>query len=109
MTQSTMPWATKKTRKRGESFGTCYRNFIYVCIENYINRVFECVFYCSDAIVNQVLDELGLQLADDLSGLKPVDTSLKAGPSKAAQPAAAAAVADADADLEARLANLKRQ
>ena len=65
--------------------------------------------FFSDAIVNQVLDELGLQLADDLSGLKPVDTSLKAGPSKAAQPAAAAAVADADADLEARLANLKRQ
>ena len=64
-------------------------------------------FLFSDAIVNQVLDELGLQLADDLSGLKPVDTSLKAGPSKVAQPAAA--VADADADLEARLANLKRQ
>ena len=66
--------------------------------------------YCfSDAIVNQVLDELGLEIADDLSGLKPADQSLKAGPSKTPQAAAAAAATDADADLEARLENLKRQ
>ena len=63
----------------------------------------------SDAIVNQVLDELGLEIADDLSGLKPADQSLKAGPSKTPQAAAAAAATDADADLEARLENLKRQ
>lgn len=62
--------------------------------------------FCSDAIVNQVLDELGLEIADDLSGLKPADQTLKPGTSKV--PVAAAAT-DADADLEARLENLKRQ
>lgn len=67
----------------------------------------------SDAIVGQVLDELGLQMADELTGLPSTGTSLKAGPSK--MPAAEAAGAaggggtDADADLEARLENLRRQ
>ncbi|PVD29206.1 hypothetical protein C0Q70_11803 [Pomacea canaliculata] len=62
----------------------------------------------SDAIVAQVLDELGLQMADELSGLPGTGSSLsaKAGPAKAPQ---AAAVGDADADLEARLDNLRRQ
>ncbi|XP_045196384.1 charged multivesicular body protein 2a-like [Mercenaria mercenaria] len=67
----------------------------------------------SDAIVGQVLDELGLQMADELTGLPSTGTSLKAGGSK--QPTAEAAGAtggggpDSDADLEARLENLRRQ
>lgn len=74
----------------------------------------------SDAVVNQVLDELGLQLTDTLSGLPQTAGTLPASGSK--QPAAAAAVAgggggggngggvsDADADLQARLDNLRRE
>ncbi|KAL1509765.1 hypothetical protein ABEB36_004451 [Hypothenemus hampei] len=71
----------------------------------------------SDAIVNQVLDELGLQLNDTLSGLPQTAGNLPATGTK--QPAAAAAVAgggggngglsDADADLQARLDNLRRE
>lgn len=67
----------------------------------------------SDAIVGQVLDELGLQMADELTGLPSTGSTLKAGASK--QPAAEAAGAaggggpDSDADLEARLENLRRQ
>ncbi|XP_050315143.1 charged multivesicular body protein 2a-like [Anthonomus grandis grandis] len=67
----------------------------------------------SDAVVNQVLDELGLQLTDTLSGLPQTAGALPAG---SKQPAAAAAVAggnggvsDADADLQARLDNLRRE
>ena len=67
--------------------------------------------YYRDAIVGQVLDELGLQMADELSGLPNAGTTVKAGPSKQPQAAAAAAggPGDADADLEARLENLRRQ
>ncbi|CAH0560808.1 unnamed protein product [Brassicogethes aeneus] len=71
----------------------------------------------SDAIVNQVLDELGLQLGDALSGLPQTSGALPSQGQK--QPAAAAAVAgggnggssmsDADADLQARLDNLRRE
>lgn len=67
----------------------------------------------SDAIVGQVLDELGLQMADELTGLPSTGSTLKAGGSK--QPTAEAAGAtggggpDSDADLEARLENLRRQ
>ncbi|KAJ8975056.1 hypothetical protein NQ317_005773 [Molorchus minor] len=70
----------------------------------------------SDAVVNQVLDELGLQLNDTLSGLPQTAGSLPAAGQK--QPAAAAAAAsggngggisDADADLQARLDNLRRE
>ena len=68
------------------------------------------VSVCSDQIVSQVLDELGLQMADQL-------TDLPAAGKTVAQPAAgqtnkqavaAGPVSDADADLEARLENLKR-
>ncbi|KAJ8314961.1 hypothetical protein KUTeg_007111 [Tegillarca granosa] len=62
----------------------------------------------SDAIVSQVLDELGLQLTDELSGLPSTGQSLSGGVQQK-QPQAAAAVTDADADLEARLENLRRQ
>ncbi|XP_019879319.1 charged multivesicular body protein 2a [Aethina tumida] len=71
----------------------------------------------SDAVVNQVLDELGLQLNDTLSGLPQTAGSLPAAGQK--QPAAAAAameggngggtMSDADADLQARLDKLRRE
>jgi charged multivesicular body protein 2A len=62
-----------------------------------------------------VLDELGLQLNDQLSGLPQASGSLSIAGSK--QPVAAAAganddggnLADADADLQARLENLRRE
>lgn len=69
---------------------------------------------CSDAIVGQILDELGLQLGDQLSGLPNTGVSLPGASQK--QPAAAAVaaggnngVSDADADLQARLDNLRRE
>merc|ERR1711970_1289426 len=63
----------------------------------------------SDAIVNQVLDELGLQLNDKL-GDAPVGqgTLATAGPSKNKTPVAAGATDDDDADLQARLDDLRR-
>lgn len=66
--------------------------------------------------MNQVLDELGLQLTDTLSGLPQAGSALPASGQK--QPAAAAAataggngggLSDADADLQARLDNLRRE
>ncbi|KAJ4435609.1 charged multivesicular body protein 2a isoform X2 [Periplaneta americana] len=79
----------------------------------------------SDAVVSQVLDELGLQLTDQLSGLPQASGSLAASGAKAPAMAAAAggggagvgggggggagAVNDADADLQARLDNLRRE
>jgi len=64
----------------------------------------------SDAIVNQVLDELGLQLNDKL-GDAPVGTGTLAttAAAKNKTPVAAAAAADDDdADLQARLDDLRR-
>ncbi|XP_064489813.1 charged multivesicular body protein 2a-like [Ornithodoros turicata] len=58
----------------------------------------------SDAVVTQVLDELGLQLADKLTDLPETAGSIAAQKGKTA-----AAVADADADLQARLENLRRE
>lgn len=66
----------------------------------------------SEALVSQVLDELGLDMSEQLTDIPGVGGSIapKAG---AKAPAAAAAAAgggtDADADLEARLDNLRRQ
>jgi len=60
----------------------------------------------SDAIVNQVLDELGLQLNDKLSNLPQAAGGLTTG---AKQQPVATAVGDADADLQARLDNLRRE
>ena len=72
--------------------------------------------------MSQVLDELGLQLTDQLSGLPQASGSLAAGGVKATPIAAAAGggggvgggggpgtVNDADADLQARLDNLRRE
>jgi len=66
----------------------------------------------SEAVVSQVLDELGLQLTDQLTGLPMATGTLastgigaKGGP----QAAAAGGAVDADADLQARLMNLRRE
>lgn len=73
------------------------------------NKHFPNKFICSDAIVGQVLDELGLQLTDQISGLPEASGSLVAPKGKTAVPATAGPVSDADADLQARLDNLRRE
>ncbi|KAG8434174.1 hypothetical protein GDO86_012521, partial [Hymenochirus boettgeri] len=60
----------------------------------------------SDAVVSQVLDELGLTLTDELSNLPATGGSLSVAGAKKGEPSAA--LADADADLEERLNNLRR-
>ncbi|KAM4880998.1 charged multivesicular body protein 2a-like [Sylvia borin] len=62
----------------------------------------------SDAVVSQVLDELGLNLTDELATLPAPGGSLAAGESRAGAEAAGAALANAGADLEERLKNLHR-
>jgi charged multivesicular body protein 2A len=74
-----------------------------------------------DAIVAQVLDELGLQLTDQLSGLPQASGSLSVTVKQPAQPAAvvaggggaagggAAGTPDADDELQKRLDNLRRE
>ncbi|XP_039295049.1 charged multivesicular body protein 2a [Nilaparvata lugens] len=77
----------------------------------------------SEAIVSQVLDELGLQLTEQLGGLPEANNSLSVASGKTPMAAAAAAaggggggasggggtLSDADADLQARLDNLRRE
>lgn len=64
----------------------------------------------SDAIVSEVLDELGLQLSEKLTDLPEAGGSLAAAQkTKAGGVPAAAAIGDADADLQARLENLRRE
>ena len=72
-------------------------------------RDFERLSIFSDQIVSQVLDELGLQLNDELSGLNPASASLS-GPKKTPSVAVGGneTLSDADADLQARLDNLRR-
>jgi len=65
------------------------------------------VWIFSDAVVGQILDELGLQLKDQLSGLPSASGGLTAPSQKEAVPALP--VGDADADLQARLDNLRRE
>ncbi len=69
----------------------------------------------TEAIVSQVLDELGLQLTDQMTGL-PVPTGSLTVPVKEGKTAIAAGggggagpVSDADADLQARLDNLRKE
>nr|ADD24056.1 Charged multivesicular body protein 2a [Lepeophtheirus salmonis] len=63
----------------------------------------------SDAIVSQVLDELGLQLNDPLKDV-PAGTSTLAAPgAKEKKAVAAGGVEDADADLQERLDALRRE
>merc|ERR1719419_632349 len=61
----------------------------------------------SDAIVNQVLDELGLQLTDQLTGVPTASGTVGVAAQGGKTPVAAEA--DADADLAARLENLRRE
>merc|ERR1719420_693904 len=61
----------------------------------------------SDAIVTQVLDELGLQLSDQLTGLPVAGSTI--GTTAKGGKVPVAAEADADADLAARLENLRRE
>lgn len=81
----------------------------------------------SDAVVAQVLDELGLQLGDQLSNLSLAEGTLNPAATKVPQAvgatggggvgatggggtgAVAATPSDADADLQARLDNLRRE
>lgn len=80
----------------------------------------------SDAVVAQVLDELGLQLGDQLANLSLAEGTLNPAASKQPQAIGAtgggggaapvggggavpAAPSDADADLQARLDNLRRE
>lgn len=67
---------------------------------NHQNLVF------SDQVVNQVLDELGIQMGEQMGAIPTPGSALPA--SAAAQPQAAA-LSDADADLQARLENLRRE
>merc|ERR1711976_166821 len=63
-----------------------------------------------EAIVSQVLDELGLQMADQLSDLPGTGGNLaQKQQDKTPVAAGGGPVSDADADLEARLDNLRRQ
>lgn len=62
----------------------------------------------SEAIVQQVLDELGLQLTDDLATLPTAGKGSVASTAPGSKAPAVAADA-ADADLEERLNNLRRQ
>jgi len=69
----------------------------------------------TDAIVGQVLDELGLQLTDQMTGLPMATGSLTVPAGKEAGKTAVAAgggggpISDADADLQARLDNLRKE
>jgi len=65
----------------------------------------------SDAVVSQVLDELGLQLTDQLTGLPIASGSLAStnGIASKGPQAAVATTGDADADLQDRLNKLRRE
>ena len=63
----------------------------------------------SDAIVKQVLDELGVQMNEQLSDLPSTGGTLSTAAASKNTAVAAAAVSDADADLQARLDNLRRE
>lgn len=65
----------------------------------------------TDAIVGQVLDELGLQLTDQMTGLSVPTGSLMVPTGKEGAKTAVPAgpISDADADLQARLDNLRKE
>lgn len=59
--------------------------------------------------MSQVLDELGLQMNDQLSGLPQAGGSLATPAATAKTAVPSGPVSDADADLQARLDNLRRE
>lgn len=64
----------------------------------------------SDAVVSQVLDELGLGLTDQLSELPSTSGKLPGAQKAGAGPVpVAAGASDEDADLQARLDNLRKE
>lgn len=86
----------------------------------------DCLYlpFCSEAVVTQVLDELGIQVGDELAGLPQVSSTVGTTVKDKGQPIAA--TSDADADLQvccvgkyltyndskfvqARLENLRRE
>ena len=62
--------------------------------------------FCSEAVVSQVLDELGIELAGQLTDLPTATGSLN--PASATGAAAKTPTLDPNADLEARLNILRR-
>jgi len=62
----------------------------------------------SEAVVQQVLDELGIQMGEELNKLPASNEPLSANRELQKQPQATA-VTDTDADLLARLENLRRE
>ncbi|CAD5215197.1 unnamed protein product [Bursaphelenchus xylophilus] len=61
----------------------------------------------TEAVVQQVLDELGIQMGEELANLPSADAAL--GAKTAQKQPQAAAMSDVDADLQARLENLRRE
>lgn len=115
-----MQWEMQMMRRRGghDNSSQYYQTVTSLRIQQPRNLHWKCIyniFLFSDAIVAQVLDELGLQLTDELTGLPSEDGSLVTPKAEKSQPTPVAAGAtgggpadDVDADLEARLNNLKR-
>ena len=92
------------------------RLYFYLFIDIHILRLFanynwQYFFTLSDAVVSQVLDELGLQLTDQLTGLPIASGSLASttGIATKGPQAAVATTGDADADLQDRLNKLRRE
>lgn len=63
----------------------------------------------TEAVVQQVLDELGIQMGEQLDRLPTADGALATKTAAASKQPQAAALSDIDADLQARLENLRRE
>jgi len=63
----------------------------------------------TEAVVQQVLDELGIQMSEEFGKLPTASDSLATSTKEPSKQAVAAGVSDPDADLMARLENLRRE
>ncbi|KAI6227960.1 hypothetical protein M3Y95_00571900 [Aphelenchoides besseyi] len=63
----------------------------------------------TETVVQQVLDELGIQMGEELNRLPTADNPLATKTANANKQPQAAALSDIDADLQARLENLRRE
>jgi len=63
----------------------------------------------TEQVVQQVLDELGIQMADTILNLPAANGDLAVSGKEASKQPVAAALTDVDADLQARLENLRRE